>query len=172
MPQTRVRRFAGVGLLLLVAACAAAQYGDRSGLNSAPFSQVKKMAGDEGKARAAAKQGNIDFFAGRAVEGQAVSLRGELTDANCYLSTKYHGYDHAFCAKYCVATGSPVVFLSDQNSQLYLVITPKDGEPLPETVLDRIGVPGVVVKGRLLAKPGANQPGGAALPTLAVESVE
>jgi hypothetical protein len=126
------------------------QFGDRNGLNNMPFGQVEPLVSDQAKARRLAKQGNIDLLVGQTVPGKAVSLRGEITDANCYLGSHAHGYDHAFCAKLCAAAGSPLLFVSDQGGEIYLVLSERNGIRLPEDVLDRIGVPGIAVKGKVL----------------------
>src|ERR1700687_3151699 len=126
------------------------QFGDRNGLNNMPFAQVQPLVSDLAKARSLAKQGNIDLIVGQTVPGKAVSLRGDITDANCARGSHTHGYDHAFCAKLCAAAGSPLVFVSDQGGEIYLVLTERNGIRLPENVLDRIGVPGTVVKGKVL----------------------
>jgi hypothetical protein len=130
------------------------QYGDRYRLNEMPFDKVQELTSDPGKARSMAKQGNIDFFVGTAIQGKAVTLTGELTDANCYLAQSRHGYDHAFCARYCAAAGSPLVFLPDQDSKVYFVIPASDGGRIPRDVLDRIGIPGTVVHGHTLSSHG------------------
>jgi hypothetical protein len=126
------------------------QFGDRNGLNNMPFEHVQPLVSDLAKAQRLARQGNIDLLAGETVPGKAASLRGEITDANCYLGSHAHGYDHAFCAKLCAAAGSPLVFVSDQGGEIYLVLSERNGIRLPENVLDRIGVPGTVVKGKVL----------------------
>ena len=143
-------------VLSLVAALGlcAFQFGDRYGLNNMPFAQVQPLVSDLAKARNMAKQGNVDLLAGQIMPGQSVSLRGEVTDANCYLGTHTHAYDHAFCAKLCVAAGSPLLFVPDQGGQIYLVVSVLNGVRLPENVLDRIGVPGIVVKGKVLDTEG------------------
>jgi len=97
-----------------------------------------------------AKQGNIDLLVGQVESGKTVSIRGEITDANCYLGTHTHAYDHAFCAKLCGAAGGPLVFIPDQGQEIYLVLNQQNGVRLPENVLDRIGVPGILVKGKVL----------------------
>ncbi len=135
---------------LAVLALCAFQFGDRNGLNNMPFAQVQSMVSDLAKAQRMAKQGNVDLFAGQVVPGTAVSLRGEVTDANCYLGRHVHAYDHAFCAKICVAAGGPLIFVPDQGGQVYLVLSERNGVRVPEDVLDRIGVPGVKVKGKVL----------------------
>jgi hypothetical protein len=149
---------------LAVLGLCAFQYGDRNGLNDMPFSRVRPLVSDLARAQKMAKQGNIDLLAGQAVRGEAVSLRGELTDANCFLATHTHAYDHAFCAKLCAAAGSPLLFVPDQGGRVYVVLTEKNGIRLPESVLDQIGVPGIVVKGKRLEAEG--------LPALALERLE
>ena len=101
-----------------------------------------------------AKQGNVDLFVGETMQGQAVKIRGEVTDANCYLGTHRHAYDHAFCAKMCAAAGGPLVFVPDHGGQPYVVLGERNGIRLPEEVLDRIGVPGIMVKGKVLDADG------------------
>jgi hypothetical protein len=137
-----------------VAALSAFQFGDRNGLNGLPYAQVQPLVPDLAKARSLAQQGNIDLFAGQAVPGKGVTLRGELTDANCYLGSHTHAYDHAFCAKFCAAAGSPLVFVADQGGAVYVALTPRNGIPLSADILDQIGVPGIVVNGRALDADG------------------
>jgi hypothetical protein len=130
------------------------QFGDRVELNKMPFTDVQSLVFDLANARRLAKQGNIDLFAGQAEPGETVSLRGEVTDANCYLGNHTHAYDHAFCAKLCAAAGGPLVFIPDQGEEIYLVLNERNGIHLPESVLDRIGVPGIVVRGKVLKAGG------------------
>lgn len=126
------------------------QFGDRNELNKMPFDQVQALVSNLAKARSLAKQGNIDLLAGEVESGEAVIMRGEVTDANCYLGTHTHAYDHAFCAKLCAAAGGPLVFIPDQGQEIYLVLNEQNGARLPEDVLSRIGVPGIAIKGRVL----------------------
>ncbi len=119
-----------------------------------PFTEVQRLVSDPAKARRLAKQGNIDLLVGQTVPGNAVSLRGEITDANCYLGSHTHAYDHAFCSKLCTAAGGALVFIPDQGEEIYLVLNERNGIRLPENVLDRIGVPGIVVKGKALITAG------------------
>jgi hypothetical protein len=143
---------APAGLLAAISLSAfpfrAFQFGDRNGLNGLPFAKVQPLVSDLAKAQTLAQQGNIDLLAGQSLPGNSVTLRGELADANCYLATHTHAYDHAFCAKLCVAAGSPLLFVPDQGSQAYVVLTPRNAIPLPANLLDQIGVPGILVKGK------------------------
>jgi hypothetical protein len=142
-----------VAAIAMVLLCAF-QFGDRNGLNKMPFAKVQPLASDLEKAERLAKQGNIDLFAGQHEPGKVVALRGEVTDANCYLGTHIHAYDHAFCAKLCAAAGGPLVFIADQDSEVYVVVSERNGMRLPDNVLDRIGVPGIVVRGKVLSTDG------------------
>jgi hypothetical protein len=81
-------------------------------------------------------------------------MRGEVTDANCYLGTHAHAYDHAFCAKLCAAAGGPLVFIPDQGQGIYLVLNEQNVVRLPKSVLDHIGVPGILVKGKVVDADG------------------
>jgi hypothetical protein len=149
---------------LSVLLLAAFQFGDNNGLNNMPFAQVRRLVSDLPKAQKMANDGNLELLAGKPVPGEAATLRGELTDANCFLATHTHAYDHAFCAKFCAAAGSPLLFISDQGGLVYVVLTASNGVPLPESVLNLIGVPGIVVKGKTLEANGVR--------ALAVESVQ
>ncbi len=139
---------------MFVLGLCAFQFGDRNGLNEMPYAEVQPLVSDLAKAKTLAKQGNIDLLVGQIEPGETVRVRGEITDANCYLGSRVHAYDHAFCAKLCAAAGSPLVFIADQDGKVYLALSEKNGVRLPENVLDRIGVPGIVVEGKLFEASG------------------
>jgi hypothetical protein len=167
VPARKTRRsksFVCVALGLFAAGSLCAfQFGDRYELNGTPYAQVQALAADLPKAKALAQQGNIDLFAEAPISGRPVRLRGEITDANCYLSRHAHGYDHAFCAKLCAANGSSLLFVTDDNSKAYVVLTAKNAVRLPDEVLDQIGVPGILVRGQVLEPDGVR--------TLAIEDL-
>jgi len=152
----RTKQFAFVFCLGVIAVlCLGAfQYGDRHELNGMPFAQAQQLVSNLPEAQRLANSGNIDLFAGQSVPGDAETLRGEFTDANCFLSTHAHAYDHAFCAKLCVAAGSPLVFVSDSDGKLYVVFTQQNAKRLPENILDQIGIPGIKVKSKVLRADG------------------
>ena len=127
--RTHLNRKSVIALLSVIAivGLCAFQFGDRYGLNSMPFAQVQALVSDLAKAQKMAKQGNVELLAGETTPGRAVSLRGEVTDVNCYLGSHTHAYDHAFCAKLCAAAGSPLLFVPDQGGQVYLVLTERNG---------------------------------------------
>jgi hypothetical protein len=117
---------------------------------------VQPLVSDLAKAQTLAGQGNIELLAGQSVPGNSVTLRGELTDANCYLGSHSHAYDHAFCAKLCAAAGSPLLFVPDQANQAFVVLTLHNAVPLPANLLDQIGVPGILVKGKAIDADGVH----------------
>lgn len=163
--RTQLNRNAALALVssLVVSLCAF-QYGDKYNLNSMPFAEVSHLTSDLTKTQKLAKQGNIEVLAGEALQGKRVRLRGELTDANCLLSRHAHAYDHAFCAKLCVASGSPVLFLSDDGGQVLLVLLPQNAISIPDSILDKIGIPGIMVRGKTLSSSNVT--------ALAVETVD
>lgn len=163
--RTQLNRNAALALVssLVVSLCAF-QYGDKYNLNSMPFAEVSHLTSDLTKTQKLAKQGNIEVLAGEALQGKRVRLRGELTDANCLLSRHAHAYDHAFCAKLCVASGSPVLFLPDDGGQVLLVLLPQNAMSIPDSILDKIGIPGIMVRGKTLSSSNVT--------ALAVETVD
>jgi len=149
-----IRTSATALLALAALALCAFQFGDRNDLHSMPFVKVQALLSDVAQAQKMAKQGNIDLFVGQMIQGRAVNVRGEVTDANCYFGAHRHAYDHAFCAKMCAAAGGPLVFVPDQAGQPYLVLSERNGAKLPDDVLDRIGIPGIVLKGKVFDADG------------------
>jgi hypothetical protein len=144
---------AGLGLAGTRTAAAQGQMMD---MNNLPYDSVKAMLSDPARApqaMAMAKNAGVVLMAGMPVHGTAVTMKGELTGANCYLSGGLHGHSHAMCAKACVAAGSPVIFIGD-NGTVYTVLTAKNGVPLPNGTLDFLGRPGVTVKGSLVTTHG------------------
>jgi len=121
------------------------QFGDDRGLNSMPFTEVQPLVLDLGKAQKLANEGNLELLSGRTIRGEEALVRGELTDANCYLGSHTHAYDHAFCAKLCVAAGAPLVFVPDHGQQIYVLMNERNGIRIPENVLNEIGVPEIVI---------------------------
>src|SRR5215471_13166254 len=106
-PRALLSRNSLAGLIVLVAipGLCSFQFGHRHNLNSLPFDQVRGSASNLAKAQQLANQGNIDLLAENSVRGKSLRWRGEFSDGNCYFASHSHAYDHAFCAKLCVAAG-------------------------------------------------------------------
>jgi hypothetical protein len=131
-----------------------------------PYAKVKAMLSNPHSARelkAAAKKDGVMVMGGTPISGPEVTLKGELTGADCYLSAGIRGHEHALCAKACVAHGGPVVFIG-QNGTTYLALPAKDGIPLPQKAYNDLGKPGVTVKAAELDSHGIH--------ALAIQSVE
>ena len=134
-------------------------------MNDMPYAKVKQALSNPQTAQHArmmAKKNGVLLMKGQEVMGKEVTLKGELTGANCYLSQDFHLHKHSLCAKACVAHGAPIVFLAGDGT-VYFVLTPKDGVELPEKAYDDLGRPGVTVHGKEVSNHGVK--------ALAVESV-
>src|ERR1700758_4323136 len=91
-PKARpTEKFLVAGLCFLGALFLAAfQFGDNNGLNNMTFAQVQRLVSNLPKAQKMASEGNLELLAGKPEPGEAATLRGELTDANCFLGTHTH----------------------------------------------------------------------------------
>jgi len=127
-------------------------------MNSLPYDSVRAMLSDPARRAQAmdmAKAHNVILMAGHPVAGRSITLKGELTGANCYLTGGMRGHDHAMCAKACVSAGSPIVFIA-QDGTVYAVLTGVNGMPLPKDAYDDLGRPGVTVQGKVVKSHGLN----------------
>jgi len=125
----------------------AAQATSQKNMNDWSYSKVKKMMSNPQTAKKVgmmAKKNGVMLMGGMSMGGRPVTMKGELTGADCYLSSGDHGHEHALCAKACVSHGGPIVFLGS-NGTTYLVLPPKDGAHYPMQVLNDLGKPGVTV---------------------------
>lgn len=53
--------------------------------------------------------------------GDKVTVKGEVLDMACYMSSEKHGPKHASCAASCVKGGAPIGIL-DSEGNVYLVV--------------------------------------------------
>lgn len=151
--------------LLTTASLAAQGQMGNMDMNNLPYDSVRAMLSDPARRSQAmemAKTHHVILMAGQPVEGRSVTLKGELTGANCYLSGGLRGHEHAMCAKACVSAGSPVVFIAEDGT-VYGVLTGVNGMPLPKEAYDDLGRPGVTVRGKAVKSHGLNM--------IAIESV-
>ena len=73
------------------------------------------------------------------------TLRGELTDATCYLNIGRHGEAHAECAAKCLKNGYPMAILTAEESLVLLV--PEKGSEKVYKDAQKLGAKQVVVTG-------------------------
>lgn len=135
-------------------------------MNDWSYAKVKKLMSNPKTAKKVmmmAKKNNVVLMGGWGMGGTPVTMKGELTGGDCYLSAGKHGHDHALCSKACVSHGGPIVFIGD-NGTTYLVLPPKDGAHYPEQVLNDLGTPGVTVHAHEIISHG--------IKSLSVDSVQ
>jgi hypothetical protein len=126
----------------------AAQGMNQKDMNSWPYSKVRQMMSNPQTAKKVgmmAKRNGVMLIGGMSMGGKLVTMKGELTGADCYLTTGDHGHEHALCAKACVSRGGPIAFIGSIGTT-YLVLPPKDGAHYPAQVLNDLGKPGVAVR--------------------------
>jgi hypothetical protein len=161
------RVFVFIGTFLVATAFLWSQNGmTKEQLLDMPYAKVKAMLSNPHSAarlKKAVEKDGVMLMGGIPIKGPEVTLKGELTGADCYLSAGVHGHEHAFCTKACVAHGGPVVFIAE-NGTTYLALPLKDGMPLPEKAYDDLGKPGLTVKAEELDSHGIH--------ALAIQSVE
>lgn len=146
----RIKRglvFGAVFALAITAGLWAAQGTNHQNMNDWSYSKVKQMMSNPQTAKKVmmmAKRNHVMLMGGMSMGGTPVTMKGELTGADCYLSAGKHGREHSLCAKACVSHGGPIVFIAN-NGTTYLVLPPKDGAHFPEQVLNDLGTPDVTV---------------------------
>lgn len=148
MHDKRTLLILGIAALAVTAGLWAAQGTKHQDMNDWSYAKVKQLMSNPHTAKQTAmmaKKSHVMLMGGVSMGGSPVTLKGELTGADCYLSSGQHGHEHALCSKACVSHGGPIVFLGN-NGTTYLVLPPKDGAHYPEQVLNDLGKPGVTVQ--------------------------
>jgi hypothetical protein len=87
--------------------------------------------------------------------GTAKSVTGNLRDALCNTTMGANGPSHKKCAISCAQAGIPVVMVEKGTNKSYILIPPKDDEPLPKDVISRMEDE-VTVTGKVYEKDGTN----------------
>jgi len=96
-------------------------------------------------------------------DGVEKSVTGNLRDAYCDTTMGANGPSHKQCAISCARKGIPVVMVEKGTNKTYVLIPPKNDEPLPKEVIDKME-DNVTVTGKEYDKNGVSY--------LAVESVK
>jgi len=68
---------------------------------------------------------------------QEKSVTGYLTDTYCYSTMGAHGPSHKQCAIGCAKKGIPVA-LREKDGKMIILLPPKDAEPIPSDVIDKM----------------------------------
>ncbi len=82
-----------------------------------------------------------------------VSVKGEVVDTFCYAAMGASGPGHAKCGMGCAAKGIPVGLVD--GKKMYILLPPKDAEPLPKAVTEHMGKV-VTVTGKSYSAGGNN----------------
>jgi hypothetical protein len=81
------------------------------------------------------------------------SVTGNLEDSFCYTVLGAHGAGHAQCALKCAQKGIPVSLVEKGTEKMYILLPPKNEEPLPDDVLKNMEKE-VTVTGKSYSKGG------------------
>jgi hypothetical protein len=82
------------------------------------------------------------------------SVTGTLEDSYCYGTMGAKGASHKGCAIECVKKGIPIS-LVDSSGQIYILLPPKNDEPMPDDVIAKMEGQ-VTVTGKEYSKGGVN----------------
>jgi hypothetical protein len=66
------------------------------------------------------------------------SVTGTLEDSFCYVTMGAHGASHKKCAEECARKGIPVSLVEKGTDKLYVLLPPKNDEPLPDSVMSKM----------------------------------
>lgn len=87
--------------------------------------------------------------------GDEKSITGTLEDSFCYVTMGAHGAGHKDCATGCAKKGIPVALIEKGSDNMYILLPPKNAEPLPATVISKMEEE-VTVTGDTFSKGGVN----------------
>ncbi len=86
---------------------------------------------------------------------QTKSVTGTLEDSFCYTTMGAHGASHKKCAVGCAGKGIPVMLLEKGTNKSYIVLPPKNDEPVPKDVIDKMEDE-VTITGKAYEKDGTS----------------
>ena len=66
------------------------------------------------------------------------SVTGTLEDSFCYVTMGAHGSSHQKCAQVCTRKGIPVSLVEKGTGTMYILLPPKNDEPIPDSVISRM----------------------------------
>jgi len=65
------------------------------------------------------------------------AITGEIIDTFCFATMGARGESHRQCAMDCAKAGIPLGILEDQTNQVYVLLPPKNKEPVPQALIDQ-----------------------------------
>jgi hypothetical protein len=66
------------------------------------------------------------------------NVTGTLEDSFCYVTMGAHGPSHQKCAQTCAKKGIPVSLVEKGSGTMYILLPPKNDEPIPDSVITRM----------------------------------
>lgn len=66
------------------------------------------------------------------------SVTGTLEDSFCYVTMGAHGTSHQKCAQECIRKGIPVSLVEKGTGTMYILLPPKNDEPIPDSAISRM----------------------------------
>ena len=66
------------------------------------------------------------------------SVTGTLEDSFCYVTMGAHGPSHQKCAQLCAKKGIPVSLVEKGTGTMYVLLPPKNDEPIPDSITSRM----------------------------------
>jgi hypothetical protein len=66
------------------------------------------------------------------------SVTGTLEDSFCYVTMGAHGSSHQKCAQECAKKGIPVSLVEKGTGTMYILLPPKNDEPIPDSIINRM----------------------------------
>src|SRR5260370_3760060 len=70
--------------------------------------------------------------------GADTSVTGHLRDSFCFLTMGADGASHQKCAIGCAQKGIPVLVVEDKTEKYYVLLPPKDAQPLPAGLINQM----------------------------------
>jgi hypothetical protein len=90
-----------------------------------------------------------------AAAGGTSTVTGTLEDSYCYITMGAHGATHKKCATECAEKGIPVSLVEKGAKKIYILLPPKNNQPLPKDVISKMEEE-VTVTGKEISKGGVN----------------
>lgn len=87
--------------------------------------------------------------------GNSQTVTGSLRDSFCYAAMGAQGSGHKKCAIGCASKGIPILLVEKGTNKSYVVLPPKDAQPVPKEVIDKMEQE-VTVTGKTYQKDGTN----------------
>ncbi len=76
---------------------------------------------------------------GKEMKESSVTVTGEVIDTFCFASMGAKGESHRACGLDCAKKGIPVGIVEDKTNKVFVLLPPKDKNPIPEAAVQKMG---------------------------------